>query len=156
MSPTTPDLSQARYGTLLRLLWSHIQPRRRVQLALLVALMLLSSFAELLTVASLVPFLVVLSDPSGLWRQPWVRSAAEALGFSGPQQLILPITLLLMAAGVVACKPWLVLHAGVAGAPLASALVYGAVTLLPLWWMLPRLMRQVRNRPAVAAQGMLA
>jgi ABC-type bacteriocin/lantibiotic exporter with double-glycine peptidase domain len=101
VSPTTPDLSQARYGTLLRLLWSHIQPRRRVQLALLVALMLLSSFAELLTVASLVPFLVVLSDPSGLWRQPWVRSAAEALGFSGPQQLILPITLLLMAAGVL-------------------------------------------------------
>jgi len=101
VSPTTPDLSQARYGTLLRLLWGHIQPRRRVQLALLVALMLLSSFAELLTVASLVPFLVVLSDPSGLWRQPWIRSAAEALGFSGPQQLILPITLLLMAAGVL-------------------------------------------------------
>ena len=101
MSPTTPDLSQARYGTLLRLLWGHIQPRRRVQLALLVALMLLSSFAELLTVASLVPFLVVLSDPSGLWRQPWIRSAAEALGLSGPQQLILPITLLLMAAGVL-------------------------------------------------------
>jgi ATP-binding cassette subfamily B protein len=101
VSPTTPDLSQARYGTLLRLLWGHIQPRRRVQLALLVALMLLSSLAELLTVASLVPFLVVLSDPSGLWRQPWIRSAAEALGFSGPQQLILPITLLLMAAAVV-------------------------------------------------------
>lgn len=99
MSP--PDLSQARYGTLLRLLWGHVQPRRRVQLALLVLLMLLSSFAELLTVASLVPFLVVLSDPSGLWRQPWVRSMAEALGFSGPQQLILPITLLLMAAGVL-------------------------------------------------------
>jgi ATP-binding cassette subfamily B protein len=101
VSSSTPDLSQARYGTLLRLLWGHIQPRRRVQLALLVALMLLSSLAELLTVASLVPFLVVLSDPSGLWRQPWIRSAAEALGFSGPQQLILPITLLLMAAGVL-------------------------------------------------------
>jgi ATP-binding cassette subfamily B protein len=101
VSSSTPDLSQARYGTLLRLLWGHIQPRRRVQLALLVALMLLSSLAELLTVASLVPFLVVLSDPSGLWRQPWIRSVAEALGFSGPQQLILPITLLLMAAGVV-------------------------------------------------------
>jgi len=101
VSSSTPDLSQARYGTLLRLLWGHIQPRRRVQLALLVALMLLSSLAELLTVASLVPFLVVLSDPSGLWRQPWIRSVAEALGFSGPQQLILPITLLLMAAGVL-------------------------------------------------------
>lgn len=95
------NLSQADYCTLLRLLWGHIQTRRRVQLGLLVALMLLSSLTELLTIASLVPFLVALSDPAGLWRQPVVRSAAEALGFSGPLQLILPITVLLMVAGVV-------------------------------------------------------
>jgi ABC-type multidrug transport system fused ATPase/permease subunit len=98
---TTPDLSQARYTTLLLLLWGHVQPRRRVQLALLILLMLLSSFAELLTIASLVPFLAILSDPAGLWRQPWVRGAAQAMGFSSAQQLILPITLCLMAAGLV-------------------------------------------------------
>jgi hypothetical protein len=97
---SAPDLSKATYGTLLRLLWRHIQPRRRVQVGLLVVLMLLSSLAELLTIASLVPFLVALSDPAGLC-QPWVRSAAEGLGLGGPQQLILPITLLLMAASVV-------------------------------------------------------
>lgn len=96
-----PDLSQAPYGTLLRLLWGHVLPRRRVQLALLVLLMLLSSLAELLTIASLVPFLVALSNPEGLWRQPWLREAAQAMGFGGPQQLLLPITLLLMAAGLI-------------------------------------------------------
>ena len=96
-----PSLGSAKYPILLSLLWGHIQRRRRVQLALLVALMLLSSFAELLTIASLVPFLVALSDPAGLWRQPWVRSVAEIFGFNGPQQLILPITLVLMAGGVV-------------------------------------------------------
>lgn len=98
---STPDLSQAPYGTLLRLLWRHVRPRRKGQLALLVVLMLVSSLAELLTIASLVPFLVALSDPAGLWRQPWLRGAAQALGFSGPQQLILPITLLLMGAGLI-------------------------------------------------------
>jgi O-antigen/teichoic acid export membrane protein len=66
------------------------------------------------------------------------------------------ITAWLMALGVLACKPWLVLHMGVGGAPLASALVYGAVTLLPLWWMLPRLMRQVRSRPVGAVPGAAA
>lgn len=96
-----PDLSQARYGTLLRLLWGHIQPRRRWQLGLLVSLMLLSSLAELLTVASLVPFLLAMSDPTGLWRLPWLRGAAEALGFNSPAQLILPIGLLLMMAGLM-------------------------------------------------------
>jgi ATP-binding cassette subfamily B protein len=62
--------------------------------------MLLSSFAELLTVASLVPFLAVLSDPTGLWGLSWMRDPAMALGISSPQQLILPATLLLMAAGL--------------------------------------------------------
>jgi ATP-binding cassette subfamily B protein len=95
------SLSQADYGALLRLLWGHIQPRRKIQLGLLVALMLLSSLAELLTIASLVPFLVALSNPASLWRLPLVRSAAEGMGLRDPGQLILPMTILLMAAGVV-------------------------------------------------------
>lgn len=66
------------------------------------------------------------------------------------------ITAWLMAAGVLAFKPWLVLQLGVTGAPLATALVYGVVTLLPLWWMLPRFMRQVRSRGASSASGVLA
>jgi ABC-type multidrug transport system fused ATPase/permease subunit len=96
----TPDLSRARYATLLKLLWRHLAPRRRLQLLLLVMLMLLSSFAELLSVASLVPFLAALSDPAGLWRQPWLRPLAMGLGLSSPQQLILPSTVFLMVAGV--------------------------------------------------------
>lgn len=98
--PLTPDLSRARYGTLLRVLWTHITPRRRLQLLLLVLLMVLSSFAELLSVASLVPFLAALSDPAGLWRQPWLRPLATAFGLTSPEQWIIPTTILLMGAGV--------------------------------------------------------
>jgi ABC-type multidrug transport system fused ATPase/permease subunit len=100
VSPT-PELSQARYSTLLRRLWSHVTPRRRLQLGLLVGLMLLSSLAELLTVASLVPFLAVLSNPESLWRQPGVRGMAMSMGIGAADQLILPIALLLMAAGLI-------------------------------------------------------
>jgi ABC-type multidrug transport system fused ATPase/permease subunit len=96
-----PELSQATYATLLRRLWRHVTPRRRLQLALLVGLMLLSSLAELLTVASLVPFLAALSNPERLWRQPWVHNLATGLGLNAPAQLILPITFLLMAAGLL-------------------------------------------------------
>lgn len=93
-----PNLSQTRHPTLLRLLRRHVRPRRRLQLVLL---MLLSGFAELLTVASLVPFLAALSDPASLWRKPWVRAVAATLGFAAPQQRIPPITLLVMAAGLI-------------------------------------------------------
>lgn len=95
-----PDLSQAHYGTLLRLLWKHVRPRRRLQLSLLVLLMLLSSLAELLTVASLLPFLTALSDPASLWRISWLRGLATGLGLTSAPQLIVPITLMLMAAGM--------------------------------------------------------
>jgi ABC-type multidrug transport system fused ATPase/permease subunit len=96
----TPDLSRARYGTLLCLLWKHIAPRRRLQLLLLVVLMLMSSVAELLSVASLVPFLAAISDPAGLWSQPGVRPLAAGLGVDSPERLILPLTVVLIAAGV--------------------------------------------------------
>ena len=96
-----PDLSQATYGTLLRLLWKHIRPRRRLQLALLVLLMLLSSLAELLTVASLLPFLTALADPASLWRLAWMQGLATSLGLTSAAQLIVPITLLVMTAGVL-------------------------------------------------------
>jgi ABC-type multidrug transport system fused ATPase/permease subunit len=96
-----PELSQANHVTLLLRLWRHVTPRRRLQLALLVGLMLLSSLAELLTVASLVPFLAALSNPERLWGQPRVHGLATALGLNAPEELILPITLLLMAAGVL-------------------------------------------------------
>lgn len=98
---SAPDLSQASYGTLLRLLWHHILPRRKAQLAVLLLLMLLSSIAELVTVASLVPFLMALADPAGLWQLPLLRRVAETVGIREPNQLILPMTLLLMAAGVI-------------------------------------------------------
>ena len=94
------ELAGANYRILLLMLWRHIKPKRRIQIGLLVMVMLLSSLAELLTVASMVPFLAVISNPSALWNHSWVQRSGEAMGFTNPQQLILPLTLLLMAAGV--------------------------------------------------------
>ncbi|MFN9624011.1 MAG: ABC transporter ATP-binding protein [Cyanobacteriota bacterium] len=67
---------------------------------MLVVLMLLSSLAELLTVASLLPFLTVLADPVSLWRLPWMQGLATSLHITAAAQLIVPITLLVMMAGV--------------------------------------------------------
>lgn len=66
------------------------------------------------------------------------------------------VTAWLMALVVLVLKPLLVLQLGVAGAPWATAAVYGAITLLPLAWMLPRLMRRVRGSVGVAAPGAAA
>ena len=90
----------------------------------------------------------------GLWKLFEGVGFAWAMFLNGAGLLRYQVlTAGLMAAGVLVLKPWLVLQLGLAGAPLATALVYGMVTLLPLRWVLPRLLAQVRARPATGSAG---
>jgi len=85
---------------LLRRLWGHLPAKRRFQLVAVFVSMLASGFAEIVSLAAVVPFLTVLADPERLWGRPWVRAAAEARGLTEPNQLLLPVTLLFAVAAV--------------------------------------------------------
>jgi ABC-type multidrug transport system fused ATPase/permease subunit len=85
---------------LLRRLWAHLPGKRRFQLVAVFVSMLASGFAEIVSLAAVVPFLTVLADPERLWSRPWVRAAAEARGLTEPSQLLLPVTLLFAVAAV--------------------------------------------------------
>lgn len=87
---------------LLRRLWAHLPGKRRFQLVAVFGSMLASGFAEIVSLAAVVPFLTVLADPERLWSRPWVRSLAEARGLTEPGQLLLPVTLLFAAAALAA------------------------------------------------------
>jgi len=88
----------ALLGSLAR----QLAPARRWQLAALALVMLASGLAELVSLAAIVPFLAVLTDPQPLWHQPGVRAAAAALGLVEPRQLLGPATLLFAAASLLA------------------------------------------------------
>ncbi len=79
--------------TLLGALWGHLNPERRHQVRLLILLMLVSSFAEMISLAAVLPFLAVLANPEGLWKQKIIQEWADIFGISGPQELLLPITI---------------------------------------------------------------
>ncbi len=64
--------------------------------------MLASGVAEVGSLAAVVPFLAVLSDPQRLWQLPLVQSVAAGLGISAAQNLLLPVTLLFGLATVLA------------------------------------------------------
>jgi ABC-type multidrug transport system fused ATPase/permease subunit len=87
---------------LLRRLWAHLPGKRRFQLVAVLGSMLASGFAEIVSLAAVVPFLTVLADPERLWSRPWVRAVAEARGLTEPSQLLLPVTMLFAAAAVAA------------------------------------------------------
>ena len=87
---------------LLRLLWDHLSRHRRRQLKALLFVMLISSLAEVLSLAAVLPFLAVLSNPGSLWSQPLVQQWSPVLGISSINDLLLPITLVFVAASIVA------------------------------------------------------
>ncbi len=96
---SSPPLSTR---SLLLEIWRHLSRRRRLQLGAALLLMLASGVAEVGSLAAVVPFLAVLSDPQRLWQLPLVRSVAAGLGISAAQNLLLPVTLLFGLAAVLA------------------------------------------------------
>jgi ATP-binding cassette subfamily B protein len=103
--------SQQSITSLLKCLWQHISPRRRGQFGLLLLLMLLASFAEVLSIGAVLPFLGVLTAPDRIFELPVAQPLIHALKLNEPKQLLLPLTI---TFGV-------------------SALIAGAMRLLLLW-----------------------
>ena len=95
----------------LRELWRLLDPRRRRQFALLLVLMVLAAFAEVVSIAAVLPFLSVMLAPERVFNHEAARPLIEALGITQPSELLLPIT-------VAFCM---------------AALLAGAIRLLLLW-----------------------
>ncbi len=88
--------------TLLKSLWRHINPRRRGQFGMLLVLMLLASFAEILSIGAVLPFLGVLTAPERIFELPAAQSVIQALKLSEPKQLLLPLTAAFCTAALIA------------------------------------------------------
>lgn len=87
---------------LLNRLWRHISPRRRRQFGLLLALMLMASFAEILSIGAVLPFLGVLTAPERVFEHATVQPIIQALRLTAPAQLLLPLTIAFGVAALIA------------------------------------------------------
>jgi len=87
---------------LLRRLWRHMSPRRRGQFGLLLVLMILASFAEVLSIGAVLPFLAILTDPTRVFVHPISQPVVKLLEITDPQQLLLPLTVAFGVAVLIA------------------------------------------------------
>jgi ABC-type multidrug transport system fused ATPase/permease subunit len=87
---------------LLKRLWCHIVARRRRQFGLLLVLMLLASFAEILSIGSVLPFLGVLTAPERIFELSVVKPFIKVLSLTAPTQLLLPLTVVFVIATIIA------------------------------------------------------
>ncbi len=87
---------------LLHRLWRHISTRRRRQFGLLLVLMLFASFAEILSIGAVLPFLGVLTAPERVFEHAAAQPIIQALGLTAPAQLLLPLTIAFGVAALIA------------------------------------------------------
>ncbi len=87
---------------LLSRLWQHISTRRRGQFSLLLVLMIFASFAEILSIGAVLPFLAVLTVPSRVFEHPAAQPFIHILGLNTPDQLLLPLTISFGIAALLA------------------------------------------------------
>lgn len=89
-------------GCLLTQLWHHLSRRRQRQFGLLLGLMLVSAFAEVVSLGAVLPFLGILTAPDRLFNQPLVMDMAKTWGISTADQLVFPITIAFAVAALLA------------------------------------------------------
>ena len=95
-------MSSQSIKQLLKRLWLHISPHRRGQFGLLLVLMLLASFAEIISIGAVLPFLSVLTGPERVFEHSAAQPFINALGLTAPAQLLLPLTFAFGAAALIA------------------------------------------------------
>ena len=81
-------------SSLVQAILRQLSRRRQWQLLAIVVTMLFSAVFEVMSLAAVVPFLSLLSEPRLVWSLPAVRAAAQVLHLSDASQLLLPATLL--------------------------------------------------------------
>ncbi len=97
-------MSKRKQSTIdqIKRIWSHLAPRRKRQILLLTLLMIFASFAEMVSIGSVLPFLGVLVAPEKIFFHAHTQPLVQLLGLQSPEDLLLPFTLVLIVAAILA------------------------------------------------------
>ena len=87
---------------MIKRLYAQISNQRRLQFKLLLFVTVLASFAEIVSLGAVVPFIAVVTQPEKIFYYPFMSEFASIFGITTPQNLVGPIALLFVAAGIFA------------------------------------------------------
>ena len=89
-------------SSLLTSLWGFIERRRKIQFICLLVMMIFSSFAEVISLGAVLPFLGVISAPEAIFEMDIAKPIIKVLNIESPDQLLLPISLFFAIAVIFA------------------------------------------------------
>lgn len=87
---------------LIRRLWHHFSPRRRSQFGFLLVLMVISSFAEIISIGAVLPFIGALTEPKRIFAHSAAQPFIQILGLTSPDQIQLPLTIAFIITALIA------------------------------------------------------
>jgi ABC-type multidrug transport system fused ATPase/permease subunit len=96
-------------GKLLLQIWQHMSLTRRHQFILLLVLMVLASFAEIISIGSVIPFLSVLTSPENFFINPLAQPLISFLRIENANQLIIPLTIIFCLSAILSGSVRLIL-----------------------------------------------
>ena len=82
-------------------IYQHIDSRRKVQFGLLLILMIIASFAEVVSLGAVIPFLSVLTSPESLLESNTIQAFILKFDIKNPRDLLLPITIFFSIAVIL-------------------------------------------------------
>ena len=90
-------------GLIFRI-WLHLNKRRKLQFLILFALILLSSVAEIISLGAVLPFLAAITSPESIFDNYFILGLRKIFDINSPQDLVLPVTLIFIAASLFAAS----------------------------------------------------
>ena len=79
-------------------LWKHIKIRRKIQLFFILFVMIMSGLAEVISLASILPFVIVLTEPNKLNDLPFLGTIIKNLNIDSSNELLFLVTFIFCIA----------------------------------------------------------
>lgn len=83
-------------------IWAGLSKKRRIQIIFLSLISILSGISEMLTIASLIPFLSVISEPENFWNINYVKKISSYFNIQNANDLLPFVTIIFIVAVIFA------------------------------------------------------
>ena len=86
---------------LIKRTWSFLSRTRKKEINLLFLIVMVNSFTELISLISIIPFLAVLVNPSGIYNIFFIKEIAKILKITNSNEMLLPLTVIFLLGTLI-------------------------------------------------------
>ena len=94
-------LNDSNVFYLIKRTWSFLSRTRKKEINFLFLIVIVNSFTELISLISIIPFLAVLVNPSGIYNIFFIKEIAKLLKITNTNEMLLPLTVIFLMGTLI-------------------------------------------------------